>query len=163
MPQSGDGKSLLFFFRLAAFAGGALACFLALGAVGGALHQLGAHQLDHGLFGAIALARAQTHDAGVAAVALAETGGQRVEQLLHRGWREEHPGGFAAVPLGTVVMTRSCSIPLVTNPRSRDLRAAPSRFSLYPATLCRIWLTFSLVKRGGLGGRPAGPSCYNWS
>src|ERR1019366_9089677 len=96
MPQSGYAKPLLFFFHVAAFPGGALALFLALGALGGALDQLRADQLDHGLFGTVALARAQAHDPGVAAVALAETRGQGVEQLLDRSGREEHPGGFAA-------------------------------------------------------------------
>jgi len=46
--------------------------------------------------------------------------------------------GLTALALVTVVMTRSSSITLVTSPRSRDLRAPPSRFSLYPATLCRM-------------------------
>src|ERR1019366_2416243 len=58
---------LLFFFcRLAAFLPGLQPLLAALGAVGGALDQLGTHQFDHGLLRAIALARAQTRDARVA-------------------------------------------------------------------------------------------------
>src|SRR5580658_7599563 len=40
--------------------------FTALGAFGGALHQFGAHQFDHGLLGAVALAISQAHDPRIA-------------------------------------------------------------------------------------------------
>ena len=117
-------------FRFAAFALRFEPLFLAVGAVGGALHQLGTDQLDHGLLGAIALAGSEARDAGVAAVALAEARAQRIEQLLHRrGRAQEQPppagacaacprlasviifstSGCTALALGTVVMTRSCS------------------------------------------------------
>ena len=51
-------RPLLFpalFFRLAAFLPGFQTLLAALGALGGALHQLGTDQLDHGLLGAVAL------------------------------------------------------------------------------------------------------------
>src|SRR5205085_8885913 len=62
--------------RLFVFAALALrleAFLAALGAVGGALHQLAAHQFKHRLLGAIALAWSKTDDPGIAAVALPET------------------------------------------------------------------------------------------
>src|SRR5207245_11196506 len=46
--------------------------------------------------------------------------------------------GFTALALGTVVMTRSCSMMLVTRPLSRELREPTSRLSLYPPRLCRM-------------------------
>src|SRR5450759_3412002 len=52
------------FFVFAAFALRFQTFFAALGPVGRALHQLAAHQCDHRLRGAIALARSQAYDAG---------------------------------------------------------------------------------------------------
>src|SRR5437588_273201 len=60
-------------FVFAAFALCLEALLAALGAVGGALHQLGAHESKHRLLGAIALAWSKTDDPGIAAVALPET------------------------------------------------------------------------------------------
>src|SRR5437867_5270651 len=98
---------LLFFlplFRFASFALRFEALFAALGPFSRAFHQVGTHQLDHGLFGAIAFAEAQAHDAGVAAGALAEAGTQRIEQLLHRrrGFekRRSLPAGVQRIALG---------------------------------------------------------------
>lgn len=65
---------LLFFLVLAAFTRRFQALFLALGAIGGAFDQLGTDQLQHALLGAVAFARAQAGNAGIAAVALAEAG-----------------------------------------------------------------------------------------
>ena len=57
--------------------------FPALGPVRRALHQLTTDQFDHGLLRSIAFAIAQADDAGVASIALAETGAEFIEQLLH--------------------------------------------------------------------------------
>src|ERR1700693_3002686 len=92
------GMLTLFFWRffVAAFARRFQPLFTALGAVRGALHQLGTHQLDDGLLGAIAFAGAQARNAGVAALPLAEPRAQRIEQLLQRIRRTQHPGRLAA-------------------------------------------------------------------
>ena len=66
-------------FVLTAFLHGFEAFFAAFGTLGSAFDKLSAHQLELGDFGAIAAAPAQTHDAGIAAVALAKLGAELVE------------------------------------------------------------------------------------
>src|SRR5579864_3266403 len=79
---------ILFLWRFAFFVFAGLeslqTLFAALGALCRTFHQLGTDQFDHGLLRAIALAISQAHYARIAAVALAETCPQLVEQLLHR-------------------------------------------------------------------------------
>src|SRR5258708_39644912 len=58
--------------------------FTALGAIRGALHEFGADQFEHRLLRSIPFAPAKAHDARVAAGALAETGTEFIEKLLHR-------------------------------------------------------------------------------
>src|ERR1017187_4884040 len=87
---------LLALFGLAALLARFETVFTALGAVGGALDELGTYQLDHRHLGAIALARAQARDARVAAAALAEARAQRVEQFLHRSRRAQRHRRLAA-------------------------------------------------------------------
>src|SRR5438876_862693 len=77
-------RPALLFFASFAFTRRLETLFLALGAIFGALDQLAAHQLDHGLLGPIAFARSQADDAGVAAVALPEARAEGIEQLLDR-------------------------------------------------------------------------------
>jgi hypothetical protein len=66
--------SLLFAFLLAAFALRFESLFAALGSLSGPLHQLAAHQLDHGLLGAVPFAEPQAHNPGIATLALSEAG-----------------------------------------------------------------------------------------
>src|ERR1017187_981038 len=89
---SSSGIDLDLFFgvlALAALAHRLQAFFLALGPLGGALHQIGADQFENCLFGAVAFAPAETRDAGVAAGPLTEPGAQLIEQLLHRSGRHQ--------------------------------------------------------------------------
>src|ERR1035441_5856434 len=98
-PRPPLSEPLLLFFGLfvfAAFARRFQALLAALGPVGRALHQLAAHQLDHRLLGAVALARSQAHDARIAAVALSEPRAQSIEQLLEGIRRAQHHGRLAA-------------------------------------------------------------------
>ena len=83
-------------FGLAAFPLRFEPLFTALGAIGGALHQLGTDQFDHGLLRAIALARSKPRDAGVATIALTEAGAQGIEQLLDRSRRQQERRRLAA-------------------------------------------------------------------
>src|ERR1051326_6410158 len=83
-------------FGLLAGLAGLQPFFTALGAVCGALHQLGTDELQHCLLGAVALARTEAGDPGKPSVALAEARTQSVEQLFHRGRRPQEPGGLAA-------------------------------------------------------------------
>src|SRR5436190_24346248 len=89
-PAQTRANLLFALLFLAAFALRLETLFATLRAIGGALHQLGTDQFEHRLLGAVALAGPQASDAGVAAVALAESRAQRVEQLLHRLWSPQH-------------------------------------------------------------------------
>src|SRR3982751_5143956 len=71
-------------FALAALTHRFQLLFTTLGAGGSTLDEFGAHQLEHRLLRSVALPPAETHDTGVAAVALAEARSELLEQLLHR-------------------------------------------------------------------------------
>src|SRR5579872_6328326 len=78
---------LLFFaalFVVTAFLYGLEALFAALGALGRTFDKFGAHQLELGHFGAIALPPTQANDAAVTAIALSELGSELVEEFLDR-------------------------------------------------------------------------------
>ena len=114
--------------ELAAFLHGLHALFLALGAFGGALDQLGCRPIRAGLLGAVALARSEADDPGVAAFALCRNGvracrtassPRRACSGMAAAWRRvwrlsrlarviiRSTSGRAALALGTVVMMRA--------------------------------------------------------
>src|SRR5206468_1891174 len=91
-----EGNLLFGFAAFCAVAHRFEALFAALGAVGGALHQLAADEFENGLFAAVALAPAQASDASIAALPLAETCAELIEELLHRSRRHEEAGRLPA-------------------------------------------------------------------
>jgi len=80
---------------LAAFLDRLETFFAALGTFGSTFYEFGTNQLEHGLLGAITLARAQSNNARIASVALPEASPQLVEKLLHGNGRTQESRGLA--------------------------------------------------------------------
>jgi len=148
----------LFGILFSAFLLGFQALFFALCPLGRSLDEFGADEFQFADLGSVSLAKCQARDAGIAAVALAELGSNGVKQLLDGSRRfKERSGrrracnvsrlasvtmlstsGFTAFALGTVVITKSWVITLVTRPFKSELRDPTSRFSLAVPTRCLI-------------------------